>query len=425
MRGRLIHPKRNPMKNLTFLGDTLSALKFACPFPKTAHRRRQRPNTRLPIAAEVSHLENRCLLSGKGIGSAHENAKLQIDPALKPTLIKFDGYLWNSNYRWSSDTGPYSDYQLFSPSNATVGSDGLQLSLANASIDGKPQFAGADVALVAKADGQAFNPGYGTYFFSAKPTNGGTFNAFTQNSLAIFGAFTYENIHGIGTTAQGSNEITNVQPALIAQVKRQTGKVYVTGHDYQGKQAFTIGPNNPTFIKEIRGDKIILSKPALSGSNSALSGPHTLYFTDDSLANRHRELDEIEISRFGNPNESTNAQFALQPTGSDQGGTPANVKRITLNDSGAVSVLMKWTGPRKPVTFSVYYGQYSSESQLKGKTPNIEYKTSDDNKYVPNSQDQAFHFNLWQAFWNFNRNGNSGQASPTAVTITKFQYEPL
>ncbi len=36
-----------------------------------------------------------------------------------------------------------------------------------------------------------------------------------------------------------------------------------------------------------------------------------------------------------------------------------------------------------------------------------------------------FHFNLWQAFWNFNKNGNPGQASPTSVTVTKFQYEPL
>ncbi len=40
--------------------------------------------------------------------------------------------------------------------------DILHLKLADASIDGTQKFASADVELVAQANGQPFNPGYGT-----------------------------------------------------------------------------------------------------------------------------------------------------------------------------------------------------------------------------------------------------------------------
>lgn len=364
-------------------------------------------------------LEQRSLLSGNGLRGAHHTQNAPLDQSGDPTIIDFAGYQWNSNYNWSKDSGPYINDQLWSPENAVVQSDGLHLKLANAMIDGRSQFASADVALVGKANGHPFHPEYGTYLVSAKTTNGQSFSQFTNNSLAIFGAFTYENLHGVGQTSQGSNKITGLPASLIVTLKQQPGKVYVTANDYTGAPVFPVYPDT-TFIKSIEGDTVVLTRAA---TNQAVSGSHTIYFTDNSIPNRKRELDAIEVSKFGNSGNPNNAQFAVQPTSPSDGGSYANVKGFTLSDSGQITIVMHWNGPKQPVEFSVYYGSYNLSDLPK--TADVNYTTSaNQEKYIPNTSEQTFHMNLWQASWQFNQNGNPCQASPAEIVVTNFQYDP-
>jgi hypothetical protein len=249
---------------------------------------------------------------------------------------------------------------------------------------------------------------------SAKTANGESFNQFSNNQYAVFGAFTFENLHGTGNTTQGSEGITGLPRSLIDELMRPGAKFYVTAEDYKGAPVFTASP--ATFVRKIEGDTVFLTGAAL------LSGAHTIKFHDASLTNRQREIDALEVSQFGGFALPNNAQFALQPTQASDGGDPANVHGFKLNDGGAITTLMVWKGPRTPVEFRLYYGNYTSISELKGMKPAFEYTTpATQDKYVPNSEQQTFHLNLWQ----FNYNGQQPQPSPTEVIVTKFQYEPL
>jgi hypothetical protein len=212
--------------------------------------------------------------------------------------------------------------------------------------------------------------------------------------------------------------------SVIHQLKRPGGEFFVTANDYRGYPVFPAFPQT-TFIKNIQGDKVFLTNDALSGDKAGVSGPHTIYFHDNSLKNRQREIDALEVSQFGGLATPNNAQFALQPTQASEGGDPRNVHGFQLNDNGALTTEMVWKGPKTPVEFKVFYGNYDGIQQLKGVTPAFEYTSKDgpvfQNAYVPNSEDQTFHINLWQ----FNYNGQQPAPSATEVIITKFQYEPI
>ncbi|HET6992585.1 MAG TPA: hypothetical protein VFJ43_14725, partial [Bacteroidia bacterium] len=124
-------------------------------------------------------------------------------------------------------------------------------------------------------------------------------------------------------------------------------------------------------------------------ANNCCFGAFTYRFdADPSQTNQHHELDMIEASRWGNMGDPTNAQFTLQPW-QPQG----NVHRITLQDSGNITIVMNWPSAASPVTYSVYYGIYDLSS-LPSK-PNITWTTApSQNIYIPNNACQTVHLNL-------------------------------
>jgi hypothetical protein len=258
------------------------------------------------------------------------------------------------------------------------------------------------VELVATSSGQPFNPGYGTYLVSVKTGNGESFDEFTKNKYAIFGAFTYENLHGVGTVSETGNSITGLRMSVIATLKPGMG---VSGSDNRGDTLFHRG----THILKVSGDKVELTRPARSG----YSLEHTIYFKDNSLTNNYRELDMIEASRFGNQYHDTNAEFTLQPYQDSS----QNVHRVTLTDQGRITLVMQWTAANQPVTFSEHNGAFDLNDLPAN--PTITWTTSTaQNQFIPNSYYQTFHLNLWQADW-------AGIPRPTQVILTNFQYDPL
>jgi hypothetical protein len=397
------------MNNSMSFAERLTGLRRLLPL-KRRGARRQRPGSRVSkVAAEVSALESRCLMSSNVLAGAHHNDKVSLAESGNPVIVKFDGYDWNSNYNWSQDSGPYVSNQLWSPSNVAPQADGLHLSLTNTTINGQVKGVSADVELVGKADGKPFHPGYGTYLVSVKTANGESFSQFANNQYAIFGAFTYQNLHGAGQI--GSNKITELPRSLVAHL---TPGMSLDGNLNTGSPIFQQG----TTVERVErdSDTVVLTKDA------NYSGLHTVYFTPNNLTNRKRELDALEISRFGGSTGENNAQVAVQPTQANDGGIPENVQGFRLNDSGAVTTVMKWLGPKDPVTFDVYYGSYTSIGQLKGVTPKFTYTTTaKQKKFIPDTSQQTFHLNLWQ----FNYNGAQPTPAPTSVVVTKFQYEPL
>jgi hypothetical protein len=400
------------MINPKLLADLLSGLKLRLRSRNSAHRR-QRPrggNQRSPVAAEVSLLEPRCLLSSNGLGGGLHTQKVALHQS--GDVVNFAGYEWDTNYNWSQDSGNYINGQLWSPKNAVVEGGQLHLKLEPTRLDGRWTTTSADVELVAKANGEPFNPGYGTYLVAAQ-TNG-SFNRLANNNGAIFGAFTYENLHGVGKLK--SNTISGLPPSLIAVLKPG---MLVTATNYLGKPLVPEinnphSPDRSTTIKEIQGNTVTLSEHAINDPGDYL---HTFYFKDTSLTNGHRELDMVEASRFGKQADATNAQFTLQPYYANS----LNVHRITLQDKGQITLVMNWKAANQPVTFAEYDGIYNLAD--KPAKPALDWTTPDKpdgglNEYIPNSAYQTFHLNLWWSSWQ--------ELVPHAeeVTVTNFQYSP-
>jgi hypothetical protein len=131
---------------------------------------------------------------------------------------------------------------------------------------------------------------------------------------------------------------------------------------------------------------------------------------DGTQINSHHELDMLECSRWGNLSDPTNAQFTLQPWQPD-----GNVHRITLQDSGQITLVMSWPGPAQAVTFSVYYGQYGLDTLPA--IPDITWTVaSSQYQYIPTAACQTVHFNLWREPQSVYPNGNQ------EVVITNFQF---
>lgn len=317
-------------------------------------------------------------------------------------LVNFAGYQWYTNYHYNLDSGYYDNGQQWAPQNVFVDQAGLHLLLQSATVGGKyTAFSSAEAVLVNDSSGNPFVPGYGTYLVSASTS--GSFNRLASNNGAIFGAFTYENIHGPGTLA--GNSITGVSQDLYNQLK--VGML-VEARDYTG--ASLLQPN--TTIQSLGpGTNVGLSKPAIG------SGLHTIFFTDESLVNGHRELDMVEASRFGIQTDPTNAQFTLQPYADD----PANVHRITLQDQGEITLVMNWTAPEQPVTFSAYYGILDLD-QVKTATAAFTWTTdpTTQNQFIPNTYYQTVHLNFWVAVW-----ANLPTPQNDEVIVKNFQYQPL
>ena len=154
--------------------------------------------------------------------------------------------------------------------------------------------------------------------------------------------------------------------------------------------------------------------------------------------NPFRELDPAEISRWGfngsndcktvdNSRLCTgNAQFTVQ-----NWEAPKNIKRYNIVSTGdTVPLVMRWHAAHQPVTFEQYDGSFSLAT-LPG-SPSFSWKTDDDqNPYIPATNCERFHLNLW--------NGGIGyvpakpapqyapppSALPYEVVVTNFEFKPL
>lgn len=149
-------------------------------------------------------------------------------------------------------------------------------------------------------------------------------------------------------------------------------------------------------------------------ANNACFGAFTYRFdADGSQTNSHHELDMIECSRWGNSGDPTNAQFTLQPWEPD-----GNVHRITLQDSGEITIVMHWIAAAQPVTYSVYYGIYDLDNLPAA--PDITWTTSSSqNIYIPTDACQTVHLNLWRQPPSVVPNGDQ------EVIVKKFQFQPV
>jgi hypothetical protein len=126
-------------------------------------------------------------------------------------------------------------------------------------------------------------------------------------------------------------------------------------------------------------------------ANNCCFGAFTYRFdSDGSQTNAHHELDMIEVSRWGNGGDPTNAQFTLQPWEPS-----GNVHRITLKDNGQITLVMDWPSAASPATFAVYYGIFDINSLPA--QPDITWTTSPgQNQFIPTDACQTFHLNLWR-----------------------------
>ncbi|PVB59477.1 hypothetical protein [Labrenzia sp. 011] len=135
---------------------------------------------------------------------------------------------------------------------------------------------------------------------------------------------------------------------------------------------------------------------------------------DTNIANPHRELDMVEVSRFGRPDDPTNAQFTLQPW--EQ---PDNVHRITIKpDVKDITLVMNWSGEGYPIWFYLYYGLYTLDT-LPPKANHQWLTDPEQTKYSPGPGCQSIHLNLWRQPPN-----QVYPASEQEVTITNFQVDP-
>jgi hypothetical protein len=340
-------------------------------------------------------------LKSRAAAGGGDKSGIAVQQLVSDQLVSFAGYNWNTNYHYNADSGWYDNGQQWAPQNVYVDQQGLHLKLQTATVGGQyTAFSSAEAVLVQDAAGNPFVPGFGTYLVAASTS--GNFNRLASNNGAIFGAFTYENLRGDGTIS--GNTITGLPQSVVSTLKAGMG---VSGQDYQGNPLFRTG----TTIQSIGpGTTINLS------TGSILSGPHTIYFTDLSLVNSHRELDMIEASRFGIQTDPTNAQFTLQPYQND----PNNVHRITLQDQGNITLTMKWLGANQPVVFSLYYGIFDLSSLPANADLTWTTDAATQNQFIPNSYNQAFHLNLWRAFWK-----NPPNPQPDEVIVKNFQFQAL
>ena len=135
------------------------------------------------------------------------------------------------------------------------------------------------------------------------------------------------------------------------------------------------------------------------------------FFTWDAYAIApYREID-FEYSRWGDPEDTTNGQFVIQPYD-----TPGHLYRyrIDLTDiQQDLTHVLDWCPGR--VQFRVYYGLYSI-GDLSTQSPAIiwDYEASD----VPNPGTENFRINFW-----LNATPPTSFASTTRFIVCDFQYE--
>jgi hypothetical protein len=142
------------------------------------------------------------------------------------------------------------------------------------------------------------------------------------------------------------------------------------------------------------------------------------YGDDDAVPNwPNRELD-IEDSRWGDPGDLDNAQFAVQPAD-----LPHNVHRYPLPDlTGDPALTRFFTWQRCRVRFVALRGHHSPfdfpDGSLIDEWPYAQDPPRD--YFVPTSGRAAFRFNLWVN----DKGGQPAAGQPIEVIITDFGFAP-
>ena len=201
-------------------------------------------------------------------------------------------------------------------------------------------------------------------------------------------------------------------------------RVTWAGHTWQIKTSTSaVGPGPNVFSKEnvrVASGELVLEIVQRSGRWTAAEviGPHLGYGTytftvesdvsdldpnvvlgmftwSDRARFNHREID-IEVARWGNPADPTNAQFVVQPHD-----TPANLFRYAIAETGGTVHSFTWAPGN--VDFSSAGATWTRSGSA-----------------VPPSQDEQIRINLWLF---------GGQApldgQPMQVRFSGFEFTPL
>lgn len=185
-------------------------------------------------------------------------------------------------------------------------------------------------------------------------------------------------------------------------------------------------------------------------------GAFTYQRDPGSELNPHRELDTIEISKWGNPSNPNNSQFTVQPWFGD---SPQNNKCDAGNSQCwnehpfnvdpnlfTVTAYMNWKGSQQPVEFRLYKGQVSIDDirqdvqsnnnpQLIQKWNTTDSTNNSTNKYIPSDDDETndgdnnnlcirYHLNFYMGAGDNNSRQPPSDNQPHSVTVTNFQYYP-
>jgi hypothetical protein len=272
-------------------------------------------------------------------------------------------YYWNANNQWS-------------PKNVELGSDGIHLFIRPQDMGGpgQPKPSAAEIVAIFKEDGVTpAEMGYGDYLVTATIKTAASWDKLDPN--VAFGVFTYERL---GTNGTGSGTKENPY--------RELDLAEISHWGYAGPLLPPSPPADPPkSCVTPRGNKLI--DPRLCTGNS---------------------------------------QFTVQLWDKLQ----ANLHRYSIN-SGAntVTLVMSWDGANTPVTFKQYDGTYdlASLSLPSAPPPNNQWTTSDaQNPYVPATNCERFHLNLWMGDYPDAAGGfNPPPATlPQEVVVTNFEFSP-
>ncbi len=147
---------------------------------------------------------------------------------------------------------------------------------------------------------------------------------------------------------------------------------------------------------------VVLASPPHRDPNVILG-----MFTWADAERAGREIDLLEIGKFGNPQQSSNAQTVVQPFD-----LPGHMHRFRLPETAPTTHRMTWEPAR--VLFQSFLGETTDESAK------IHEFTFTGQVPKPDTPNLTFRFNLWMFD---NRPPVDGRA--VEAVIKSFRYEPL
>lgn len=151
--------------------------------------------------------------------------------------------------------------------------------------------------------------------------------------------------------------------------------------------------------------------------------------------NPYREIDLAEISRFGWPAESPSCPSQADPPQLCQGNSQFTLQIWNLNAANnvhrysiaptpkTVTLVMTWRGAGQPVTFQQYNGSFTFKN-LPAKAANQWTTSSAQNIFIPATNCERFHLNLWLGNYRGNPVNHPPPATmPYEVVVTNFEFQ--